>query len=209
MHFLQNSLRHSQEVEVAVYFGMSGFKKHKAPQNLGTTMALGLEREMGNHGRVSFSQFVYKTQQQGFLFVCSLPWYPMKAMSALGDRRSLRQLWAHWYGVVPFPQQTVIWAPKQHSHTSTGAWGPTGEPAGVRWDVGSHTCTASSSGHSSSSLSWRVFQHCAVNWCEQVSEPTTAHGFGNAIHPDELAGLFRSWRRLHSAMWGHLGSSQG
>lgn len=86
MHFLHNSLRHPQEVEGAVYFGMSGFKRHKAPQNLGTRMALGLKRGMGSHGRVCFSQFFYKTRQWGFLFVCSLLWYPLKATSALCNR---------------------------------------------------------------------------------------------------------------------------
>lgn len=34
-----------------------------------------------------------------------------------------------------------------------------------------------------------------------------AQGFGSAIHPDEPV-LSRSWRRLRSAMWGHLGSSR-
>lgn len=90
MHFLHSSLRHSQEVEVAVYFGMSGFKRHKGPQNLGTRVALGLKREMGSHGRVHFSQFFYKTQQWGFLFVCSLLRYPKEAMSALGNRSGAR-----------------------------------------------------------------------------------------------------------------------
>lgn len=168
MHFLQNSLRRPQEVEVAVYFGMSGFKRHKAPQNLGTTMALGLEREMGSHGWVCFSQCFCKTRQWGFLFVCSLLWYPVMVVSGLGDRRSLRQLWACWCGVLPFAQQTLTWAPKQHSRISAGGWTPTGDPAGMRWDAGSYPCTASSSGHSCSSPSWRIFHHCAVNWCRQA-----------------------------------------
>lgn len=47
--------------------------------------------------------------------------------------------------------------------------------------------------------SWRIFQHCNVNRRKQASEPNPAHGFGGAIHADELPVLFRSSRRLHNA----------
>lgn len=213
MHFLLNSLRHPQEVEVAVYFGMSGFKRHKAPQNLGTTMALGLEREMGSHGRVSFSQKRETPTKLSNVDFCLL-------VLSLGTSWRLCLLWVTggpWgssehadvvWCLLPRRQRSLLspWTAQSHQH-----WGLelTGEPAGLRWDAGSYTCTASSSGHGSLSWSWRIFQHCAVNWCKQTSDLTPACGFAGAIHPDELPVLFRSWRRLHSAIQGYLGSSWG
>lgn len=169
-------------------------------------MDLRLKMGMGSNGRVRPSHFSYEPQQWGFLFVCFLLRHPLKATSALCNQRRARSP----CGSSECIHMVRCLLPGGHSSEPTNSAVTSVLMAAPRLvsqlqlDVMRQCFTSAWHPAQDTAFffasSWRVFQHCDVNWCKQASEPKPARGFGGAIHADELLVLFRSRRRFHSVV---------